>query len=189
MGAHKSDSELIEVKRKRNRERQADHRERIRLANTEVTADEFFDVFPVRFPSQYAAIKEYEKEFKVVVANELGLEGDLVDDIEYTLNRVATTLYSFRYDLIYRVTGSGGRIGELFGGIYWADVLGFEIIESTRKFDLERSTAYLAAYRELLGLLDQRYGKNTDVNTYEGRSAKAVREELERINASRPAAV
>lgn len=179
MGVHKiAPEQMIEVKRKKNRERQAEYRERIRLASTEVTSDEMFDEFPKRFPGQYAALQEYSQEFKEAVASELDVE--IGDDIETTLDQVAWTLYSFKHDLIYCVKSRSGQSGELFGGVYWADSLGRDIIESTCKYGLERSAIYSAAYRELLGSLDQRYGKNTDVNTYEGRSAKAVREELER---------
>lgn len=185
--AHKiASEEMIEVKRRGNRERQADYRERVRLATTEVTADEFFDAFHVRFPAQHAAISKYAKEFEAAVARELGVEkiDDVApcspgsEDIVYTLDRVATILYCFQHDVIHRVTLSGTS-AEFFGGTYYADVLGDKLVKETHRFDLERSATYSAAYRELLGLLDRRYGRNNDENS------NAVRAELGRINNGR----
>jgi len=74
-----------------------------------------------------------------------------------TAERVAWTLLSFKKNLIEQVEG-----GEMFGGMFFADSLGSDIVAATHRFKFEASQTYSAAYRELLVLLNQRYGKNRD---------------------------
>ena len=86
-----------------------------------------------------------------------------------TADQVAWTLLSFKNNLIKRVDSPNG---EMFGGMYFADSIGSDILAATHRFNLEASQTYSAAYRELLVLLDRRYGKNRD------RDSKVVTAEL-----------
>jgi hypothetical protein len=68
--------------------------------------------------------------------------------------------------------------GELVGCCF-ADVIGQHIVPATHKFNLERSPTYSAAYRELLKILDQRYGKNVESSDpIEKQAAMDVKAEL-----------
>jgi hypothetical protein len=51
-------------------------------------------------------------------------------------------------------------------------VLGYDIVSATHRYNLEISPTYSAIYRELLGLLDQRFGSNFD------RDSTAIKREL-----------
>jgi hypothetical protein len=149
------------ARREYNREQKRKSRANHKAAAYTPTADEWFDSFPTS--EHYEELKSYAKRFEETVAEELGREvkdprfplGYISPEAE-TAELVAWTLFSFKKNLIKRVDTPSG---EVFGGMYFADVLGSGIVARTHRFNPEASQTYSTAYRELLLLLDRRYGK------------------------------
>jgi hypothetical protein len=62
--------------------------------------------------------------------------------------------------------------GILAGGGCFPDVIGSGLVDAAHKYDLERSPTYARAYRELLLILDKKFGRNNDEHS------QAVKQEL-----------
>lgn len=143
------------------------------------TADEWCDEF-AESPA-YKELRTATLQFRNTVAKELGYEDK---DERYPLGepeaeatyRTMWTLLSFRKNLIKTVRNPEG---EVFGGLFFADVIGADLVHVVHERGFTRSQTFREAYFELLRLLDKRYGNNSaDLNSYEGRSAAAVSDEL-----------
>ncbi len=89
---------------------------------------------------------------------------------EETVGYVAGTLYAFRKDTPVWVHNVSE--GIIVAGSHFPDVLGYQIVSETHRYNLEISPTYSGLYRELLGLLDQRFGNNRD------RHSVAIKQEL-----------
>jgi hypothetical protein len=95
--------------------------------------------------------------------------------LEITVHKVAWCLFSFKKGWTQSVFDPRG---ELVGGTYFADVIGSDIVADTHEFSLEKSQTFSTLYRELLRILDQRYGKNLSEDPTERRAALDIKAEL-----------
>jgi hypothetical protein len=90
--------------------------------------------------------------------------------------KVAWTLFAFKKNWVQQVLDPRG---ELVGGGLFADVIGSDICSDTHEFSLENSQTFSTLYRELLKILDQRYGGNTlSEDPVERRAALAIKQEI-----------
>jgi hypothetical protein len=155
------------ARREYNREQKRKSRANQKAAAYTPTADEWCDEFSAS--EQYNELDSHTKRFVKVVAEELGRE---IKDPRFPLGyitpeadiveQVAWVLHSFRKNLIQRVDDP---VGEIFGGMFFADSIGSNVVAGTHKLNLEQSSTYSITCRELLVLLDRRYGQNGDTNS------------------------
>jgi len=155
-----------EARRAYNRFAQRRSREKQKAAEIP-TADEWTWDWRSRFPEQYDDLNSYTKEFVQTIAEELGQEPNQLP-LEQ-IGQVAWVLHSFEKRLIQTVLDPNG---EIFGGSLYADSIGKYVVDATAKFNLTKSATFLAAFRKLLQLLNDRYGKNMDQH------AQAVKQAL-----------
>ena len=156
---------MPQKKHKDHAARQKAYRER----QVAVDADEWTWDWSEKFPEENAELTTYEKDFAAKVSAELGRTPD-----DETLGWVTTPLFSFKkdkYPWVRDVTN-----GVIVGGTLYPDVLGSGLVENTHRFELEKSPSYSFAYRELLTILDNRFGHN--VNGSEGASARDIKADL-----------
>ena len=159
--------EQQEQQRLKWREAQQKTRDTKKAAQYTSTADEWTEEFSAS--EEFERLNSCSKKFALAVAQELGRE---VIDERFPLGycapeseeveKFAWILHSFKKDLIRQVEHPSG---ELFGGMCFADIVGFDLIKATQQFSLMKSATYAEAYRELLGLLDERYCGNRDENS------------------------
>ncbi len=75
------------------------------------------------------------------------------------MDRVARTLFGFTQPdkaiWVRRVTDPDGVV---VSGSYFPDVLGSGIVAAAHRYGLEKSQTFSTLYRELLQMLDQRFG-------------------------------
>ena len=112
----------------------------------------------------------YAKEFSNKVKEELGRElgepqrdsaGNVIGwdyDEEFTIDRVACTLLGLKRNWVHEVRDPNG---EMVSGSYFIDDCSFasDLIESAHRHDLKRSPVFAMLFRELLEMLDKRYGR------------------------------
>ncbi len=145
-----------------SKERTQRYRERLRE-----NADEWIDNWDSRYPEQAAEVRDYVRDIQHKVAEEItpNPHGDSyfrpfsVESVDY----VARTLYAYRKDTpvwIRKVPE-----GIIAAGTYFPDGLGWMIVIGTHENNLESSPTYSGVYRELLSILDQRFGNNHDRNS------------------------
>jgi hypothetical protein len=115
------------------------------------------------------------KIMKQVQAEISTLTGIPADVPETTVHNVAWTLFAFKKSWTQLVHDPRG---ELVGGGCFADVIGSDIVADTHKFGLEKSQTFSTLYRELLRILDQRYGKSLSQDPFERRAALDIKAEL-----------
>jgi hypothetical protein len=170
-------------------DRTAAWRERVRENERMQDAAEWTEKWDNRYPAQAAELREFEKEISRKIADEIGYVSSFETygwprekyaeafplghhPAEETVHRVAHTLFAFRKDTpiwLRKVTE-----GIVAAGLYFPDMLGYEIVSAAHRFNLEISPTYSEVYRELLGLLDARFGSNRD------RNSLAIKQELAR---------
>jgi hypothetical protein len=160
--------------------RTAAWRERVREQERMQDAAEWTEKWDSRYPAQAAELRAFEREIGRKIADEIGYvstfetigwprekyaEGFPLGHhpAEETVHRVAHTLFAFRKDTPVWVRQVSE--GIVTAGNCFPDALGYEIVSATHRFNLEISPTYSAVYRELLGLLDQRFGSNRDRNS------------------------
>jgi len=170
----------MQKKYKNRAEQQEAYRERVRDRTRIQDADEWTWNWDGRYPEQSAELREYVRNTQRKIVEELGrdlggclkdLMGRVVDDDEeYTLNRILRTLYAYKKDTPVWVTKTTD--GVIVAGSYYPDDLGHDIVAATHRRNLKISPTYSAAYRELLSILDQRFGDNRD------RNSAAIKQEL-----------
>lgn len=155
-----------EIKRANAADRQARHRERKKqLKQATASGFEYQDLFEEHFPKIVQELNEYVKSSVGQVGVELGRA--ISSEERYAMDAVFRTLHSFNRGYIARTSD-----GDIAGGTYFPDALGLDIVEAAHKFGLLRSQTFQSAYRELLELLDRRYGEDQTEH------ARAVRDEL-----------
>jgi hypothetical protein len=158
-----------EAQREEWRTAQAARREEQRLSKYVPTADEWRDEFAAT--EHCKTLNVHTKQFSAKVAEELGKEVGSVrvktgsgaheyydDDGGYALDRVARTLLGLKRNWVKQVSDPSG---ELIAGSHFADPdCGFasELIESVYRHGLKKSPTFAASFRELLEMLDKRYG-------------------------------
>jgi len=160
-----------EEQRKQNRERQQRHREKKRQAAYIPTAEEDFDKFP---EEQGLALRDHVRNVQRDIKSELGVERFAQhwqddSDAEYAIDAVARTLFAFKKGWMCQVSNPDGLH---VAGTYFPDALGAGIVDAAHRYSLERSQTFSRLYRELLEILDNRFGKNTDDH------AKAIKAEI-----------
>ena len=150
-------------------------------------ADEWIENWDSRYPAQATERREYVRNIASKTAAEIGYTPTFETfgwprekyaaifplghhPAEETVGYVAGTLYAFRKDTPVWVHNVSE--GIIVAGSHFPDVLGYEIVSETHKHNLEISPMYSSLYRELLGLLDQRFGNNRD------RHSAAIKQEL-----------
>ena len=95
--------------------------------------------------------------------------------LETTVCGVPWTLFAFKKGWTRSVIDPRG---ELVGGGCFADVIGSDIVADSHKFSLEKSQTFSTHYRELLRILDQRYGGKISEDPIEKRAALDIKAEL-----------
>jgi len=150
-------------------------------------ANEWIENWDSRYPAHLAEYREYVRNIASKVAEEIGYTPTFETfgwprekyatifplghhPAEETVGYVAGTLYAFRKDTSVWVHNVSE--GVIVAGSHFPDVLGYEMVSETHKHNLEISPTYSSLYRELLGLLDQRFGNNDD------RHSIAIKQEL-----------
>jgi hypothetical protein len=157
------------ARREYNREQKRKSRANQKTAAYVPTADEW--------TWKAAEVREYEKQVGQKVAEELGR----ISTFEtygwsrekfaesfplgcgtpeaYAVDQVARTLFGFKKNTSVWVHEVQDPNGIIVTGFYFPDVLGSEIVEAAHLYGLERSQTFSTLYRELLQILDKRYGK------------------------------
>jgi hypothetical protein len=156
--------EQIEAKRRYDRAAKRKSRAK-QKAESIPTADEWFRSWSTQFLQQSVELKTYERQLCAKVYEELGRgEFDPYRSPEAeTFSWVAITLYSLRKNTSPWVREVRDPDGILVGGLLYPDALGSDFVENTHRFELEESATYSALYRELLRILDERFGhEHTD---------------------------
>lgn len=164
-----------EARRKYNRERKQQSREKQKAAATP-TSDEWRDQF--YGSPQCEEVRLYAQRQYKQIAQELCVESG--HPARYEIDAVLWTLYGFKKNFVREVVEPRG-IKVCF---LYPDVIGSQIVAATHRHELEKSGTYSAAYRELLHVLDKRYGRNADVNhpdKVEREAALAVKREIKRL--------
>jgi len=158
------------MKKDSSKERTQRYRERLRE-----NADEWADAWGERYPTQSAEVSGFVKGIGRKVLEEFTPNPQRhlyfrPFSVEETVDYVARTLYAFRKDgdVWVRKTSDG----IIAAGSYFPDGLGWMIVTGTHENNLETSPTYSALYRELLLILDQRFGNNHD------RNSEAIKQEL-----------
>jgi hypothetical protein len=174
-GAKKGSDLYRQIDREQKRRVRAEQR----LAAYIPTADEWTDEF-AKSPA-FEELRKATLQFQNIVAKELGFEireprFPLPEPEAEATCRTMWALLSFKKNLIRLVWDPEG---EMFGGLFFADVIGSDLIYVVHERGLTKSPTFRDAYFELLRFLDKRYGTNsTDLNSSEGQSASAIKQEL-----------
>jgi hypothetical protein len=147
---------------------------------------EWLEGWEERHPKQSAEVREFVRDAQRKIAEEIGYTPGFETHGwprekyaarfplghhpgEETTGYVLWTLYAFRKD-------TSVFVREFPEGIVTAgnfpDIIGLEIVSETHRLNLEVSPTYSALYRELLSILDQRFGNNRD------RNSAAIKQEL-----------
>jgi hypothetical protein len=150
-----------------NREQKAKSRANQKAAAYIPTANEAADRFAIDFPEREKELSAYVKQFSNKVVEELGRKlgspqkdplGNVVGwdhDEEFTVDRVARTLLALKKNWIQKVRHPEG---DMVSGSYFADSFG-SVVESAHRRGLKNSETFRLLYRELLEILDKRYGR------------------------------
>ena len=168
-------------------DRTAAWRERVKENERMQDAAEWAENWDSRYPKQAAELRDYVRSIQRKVAEEIGYVSTFETfgwprekyaeafplghhPAEETVSYVAATAYAFRKDTPVWVRKVSE--GIITAGGCFPDVIGFEIVSETHRLNLDVSPTYSALYRELLSILDQRFGNNRD------RNSAAIKQEL-----------
>jgi hypothetical protein len=138
-----------------------------RLATEIPTASEWMEQFPVQHHALHTELNQYVNEFAESVLSELQINSS--HSIAACLDQVARPLLGLQRGWLREVQAPAG---ELVSGMYFPEALGESIVHDTHRYHLEQSPTYSATYRELLRILDTKFGhENTE-------HARSIRQEL-----------
>ena len=160
--------------RKYNREAKKRSREK-QKASEILTVDEWFEQF--RGSAQYEEVREYAEHQHKQIAQELqalGIDEKSWHPARPEIDTVIWTLYGFKKNFTREVIEPRG----LMVCLLYADVVGAELVAATHRHNLERSQTFSTLYRELLQILDQRFGQRASEDPIERRAALDVKAEL-----------
>lgn len=153
-----------------NREHKKKSRAKAKAAQTP-SADEASDQFP---EEQTQLLREHVSDVLKQIKLELGLEnfGAYQDNqnAEHAIDAVVWTLFSLKKNWIREVHSPDGLLA---GGSYFPDALGAVIVESAHRYGLTKSQSFATHYRELLRILDKRFGGD------ETKDSRAIKAELQ----------
>jgi hypothetical protein len=117
------------------------------------TASEAFDSYAANHPDRVKELDVYVKDFAAKVSKELCRELGSIEE-ECVIDRVARCVLGLKRGWVDEVMEP---FGEIVSGKYFADVSG-DMVESANRHGLKQSSTFAATYRELLEMLDKRYG-------------------------------
>jgi hypothetical protein len=92
----------------------------------------------------------------------------------YAVDQVARTLFGFQKpvrDIPIWIRAVTDPTGDVVSGFYSPEDLGIEIVGASHRYNLEKSQTFSALYRELLKILDERYGS-------ESKDSRTIKSEL-----------
>src|SRR5260370_37399298 len=162
---------MARKKCKNRAEQQNAYRERVRERTRIQDAYEWTDNWDIRYPEQAAEVRDFIRQIQRKVAEEIGQgHHPAKEKIEYVVDYVVRTLFAFRKGTPVWVCPVSN--GIIVAGSHFPDVIGIELVVETHKQNLEVSPTYSALYRELLLILDSRFGNNND------RDSEAIKQEL-----------
>src|SRR6266567_1578492 len=148
--------------RKYNREQKQKSREKQKVelrAKSLADADDWSWDWAKNFPQQNAELTIYTREFSAKVYEELGRGEFRCDSPENeTFAWVTVALFCLRKNSSPWVREVENPDGVLVGGLFYPDALGSDLVANTHRFGLETSSTYSAVYRELLRILDKKFG-------------------------------
>jgi hypothetical protein len=170
-----------EAQRNKWREEKRQERGEKRRAAYIPTAEEWSDEFAATEHAK--TLNAYAKEFSNKVKEELGRElgepqrdsaGNVIGwdyDEEFAVDSVARTLLGLKKNWVHEVRGPDG---EIVSGSHFIDGCSFasDLIESAHRHGLKRSPVFATSFRELLEMLNKRYGRQ------QTKEANEVRAEL-----------
>jgi hypothetical protein len=134
---------------------------------------------PLNYTEAYEEFSGEQKEelhkHVIEIMKQVQAEISIPAAVLETVHKVAWTLFAFKKGWTQSVIDPRG---ELVGGTYFADVIGSDIVADTHEFSMEKSQTFSTLYRELLRILDQRYGKNLSEDPTERRAALDIKAEL-----------
>jgi hypothetical protein len=146
-----------------------------RKAEQTLTADEWFEQF---FGSpQYEETRKLAEQQHDKISEELGIDAQAWSRHPgfYSVDTVLWTLYGFKKNFVREVTEPKGvRVA----GLIFPDVIGSHIVADAHRHNLEQSQTFSMLYRELLEILDQRFGKHLSDDPIERRAALDIKAEL-----------
>ena len=128
-------------------------RERQRQRTVTPTADEWAEQFSKQHPALQTELDQYANEFAKSVLCELQIKSSYA--IDACLDQVARTSLGLKRNWVRDVQAPNG---EMVAGMYFADSLGETIVRDAHMYGLEQSPTFSAGYRELLRILDEKYG-------------------------------
>lgn len=128
-----------------------------------LTANEASALFAEQYPERVQELDQYMEDFAAKVSEELGREFGFQTptgpnhDEEFTVDRVARILVGLKKNWTQKVRVNG-ELAELVSGFYFADTCG-DLVEISNRYGLKASATFAGMYRELLEMLDRRYGR------------------------------
>lgn len=167
-----------EEKKTRARESKRRSRSRQRQAVIVPTASDWADQFPKQHPALASELDQDAEKFAEAVLFELQINpphnhfSTLCERcaVDACLDQVSRTLLGLKKGWVRNVQDPSG---QLVAGTYFPDELGETIVQDAHLYGLERSQTFSAAYRELLTVLDWKYGEEKTGD------ARAIKAELE----------
>jgi hypothetical protein len=157
----------VEERRTYNAQMKQRSRQRQRQRTVTPTADEWADEFRKQHPGQATESDQYANEFAKSVLSELQIKSSYA--IDACLDQVTRTSLGLKRNWVRDVQAPNG---EMVAGMYFADSLGETIVRDAHVYGLEQSPTFSAAYRELLEILDKKYGHE------QTKDARVIRQEL-----------
>jgi hypothetical protein len=137
-----------------------------------LSSDEWFEQF---FGSpQYEEVRQYADQQHKQIAQELGMDEKSWHPARNEIDAVLWTVYGFKKNFTREVIDPRG----LKVCLLYPDVIGSHIVAATHRHKLESSKTYRDVYRELLQVLDQRFGKQLSEDPIERRAALDIKSEL-----------
>ena len=187
--------EQQEEKRKYNRETKRRSRANQKVGQTP-SAEEWFENWPTSFPEQAEQLREHVKGVQRKVRQELKWPDSTFETYGWSrekyadtfplghtpeadaVHQAACTLFCLKKNQHPFVREVHSPSGVRVGGLYFPDVLGSDLVYATHRYGLNRSQTFATTYRELLQILDQRFGKHLSEDPVERRAAMDIKAEL-----------
>jgi hypothetical protein len=139
-----------------NRDQKAKSRAAQKAARHVPTAHEAADSYGANHPDRVKELDVYVNDFASKLSKELGRKFGTEE--EFVIDRVARCLLGLKRGWVQKVTQPDG---ELVSGAYFGDSAA-PMIESAHRYNLKQSPTLAAMCRELLEIVDKRYGQSAD---------------------------
>jgi hypothetical protein len=152
--------------KRRSREKQKQEREAAQIVAAEEYLDGCWD------SPDYARMNAYVKQESKKIADELGVNLDEL--ATEAVDLVLSTSFGFENGIVRQVSHPNG----LMVGYLFPEVIGRQIVSRTHQYGLERSATFSKIYRDLLRILDQRFGQQLSHDPIERQAALDIKAEL-----------